>query len=239
MWGSEQRSIEKEALFPFHGLFPRYSTMFPPVPIVLPLTRKRNELTISKPVGYRTSQFLSYFLEGSVIILRQIGIFSHWVQLGSFILTLPGLLLTTAVRAYDGTTRTAQGIVLLNLQVGPLVRSTLFHVADILNTYKILLARPWIRANLVAGDWACSTSFRRLEKSEIIYSWSSQTYTYSMLLRPYLLMSCKRQSFQQVLRNPWTVRIEISFVEKMVIRERYIWWHGILSAYQKVWWTWF
>lgn len=34
-------------------------------------------------------------------------------RLGSGIWTLPGFLLTTAVRAYDGTTRTAQGIVRL------------------------------------------------------------------------------------------------------------------------------
>ena len=40
-----------------------------------------------------------------------------WVQPGSWIWTLPALLLTTAVCAYDGTTRTAQGIVRLNLQV--------------------------------------------------------------------------------------------------------------------------
>lgn len=44
----------------------------------------------------------------------------------------PSLLLTTAVCAYDGTTRTAQGIVRLNWTLGPLVRSTLFYVADIL-----------------------------------------------------------------------------------------------------------
>lgn len=60
-------------------------------------------------------------------------------------------LLTTAVRAYDGTTRTAQGIVRLNLKVGPLVRSTLFHVADILATF-FLLGRPWIHANLVVAS---------------------------------------------------------------------------------------
>jgi len=37
------------------------------------------------------------------------------------------------------TTRTAQGIVVrLNLQVGPLVRSTLFHVADILQSKMLL-----------------------------------------------------------------------------------------------------
>lgn len=43
----------------------------------------------------------------------------HWkkkrniftLKLGSFLFTLPNLLLTTAVRAYGGTTRTTQGIV--------------------------------------------------------------------------------------------------------------------------------
>jgi len=50
------------------------------------------------------------------------------------------------------TTRTAQGIVVrLNLQVGPLVRSTLFHVADILQS-KMLLEWPWIHANLVVAS---------------------------------------------------------------------------------------
>ena len=49
---------------------------------------------------------------------NQEGLDRHWkkieylhIVLGSFLFTLKHLLLTTAVRAYDGTTRTAQGIV--------------------------------------------------------------------------------------------------------------------------------
>ena len=60
--------------------------------------------------------------------------------------------LGTAVCAYYGTTRTAQGIVRLNWTLGPLVRSTLFYVADILETYKMLLEWPWIHANLVVAS---------------------------------------------------------------------------------------
>jgi hypothetical protein len=58
------------------------------------------------------------------------------------------LLLTTVVRAYDETTRTTQGIVELNLQVRPIVLSTLFHVADI--KYRCVISTYFIHT-LILG----------------------------------------------------------------------------------------
>ena len=51
---------------------------------------------------------------------------------------------TQTVRAYDSTKREVMGTLVIDLQIGPAIFSTLFQVLRIPTSFNLLLGRPWI-----------------------------------------------------------------------------------------------
>ena len=102
------------------------------------------------------------------------------------------------ITAYDNSRRPARGRLIADVQVGPLILSTTFHVIDILTAFNLLLGRPWLHE-------AGSSTYHQCLKFPF---WTSQSISLWKVVPRGKRESCWWKRNHRVVRfNSWEAKL--------------------------------